>query len=160
MSEIRIKRAEREDVDRLHSALTQLSRDLGDTHVASPDDLLRHGFSEPPAFFSLIATRQSETVGVLIASPLFSTTRGGAGLYVSDLWVAETTRGEGLGKRLLSAALELAPASWSVTFLKLAVYHDNPNAHRFYQRLGFEPREGETVFDLRGAELTNLRNSS
>lgn len=160
MSGIRIKRAEREDVDRLHSALTQLSRDLGDTHVASPDDLLRHGFSQPPAFFSLIAIRQSETVGVLIASPLFSTTRGGAGLYISDLWVAETTRGEGLGKRLLAAALELAPASWSVTFLKLAVYHDNPNAHRFYQRLGFEPREGETVFDLRGAELTNLRNSS
>ncbi|WP_299819089.1 GNAT family N-acetyltransferase [uncultured Roseibium sp.] len=160
MSAIEIRRAERGDAERLHRALTQLSRDLGDTHAADLDILLRHGFSEPPAFFALIATRQTDTVGALLASPLFSTTRAGAGLYVSDLWVAEDTRGSGLGRQLLAAALDLAPATWTVTFLKLAVYHDNPDASRFYERLGFEPREGETVFDLRGPALTKLRNRS
>ncbi|POF30399.1 GNAT family N-acetyltransferase [Roseibium marinum] len=160
MNGITIKRAERDDVERLHGALQLLSKDLGDTHAADRDDLLRHGFCEPPAFFALIATRQTETVGALLASPLFSTTRAGAGLYVSDLWVAENTRGSGLGRRLLAAALEQAPANWTVTFLKLAVYHDNPDASRFYERLGFEPRGGETVFDLRGPALTKLRNSS
>lgn len=160
MNEIRIKRAEREDAERLHGALLRLSRDLGDRHVASVDDLLRHGFSEPPAFVALIATRQTDVVGALLVSPLFSTTRGGAGLYVSDLWVAGPERGAGLGKRLLASVLEYAPQNWTVTFVRLAVYHDTPKARRFYTRLGFKPREGETVFDLRGAALTNLRNCS
>lgn len=160
MDTITIRRAGRGDADRLHGALKNLSEDLGDTHAAGVDDLVRHGFSQTPAFFALIATRKADTVGALMASPVFSTARGGAGLYVSDLWVAEDTRGAGLGPRLLAAALDHAPASWTVTFLKLAVYHDNPAAGRFYERLGFEPRGGETVFDLSGPALTNLRNRS
>jgi len=154
---ITIARAKREDTARLHAALSRLSADLGDDHAAGADDLLRHGFSEPPAYFALLATRKGETLGALLASPVFSTTRGGAGLYVSDLWVAEEARGAGLGRRLLSAALDLAPDSWTVTFLKLAVYHDNPDAHRFYERLGFLPRRDETVLDLLGPALANLR---
>jgi ribosomal protein S18 acetylase RimI-like enzyme len=154
---IEIRRAEREDTARLHAALSRLSADLGDNHEASADDLLRHGFSEPPAYFALLATRSGETVGALLASPVFSTTRGGAGLYVSDLWVAEQARGAGLGRRLLAAALDLAPDTWTVTFLKLAVYHDNPDARRFYERLGFVARRDETVLDLQGPALANLR---
>ncbi|MEP3047465.1 MAG: N-acetyltransferase [Roseibium sp.] len=158
MDGTKIKRIEREDVPRLHGALQQLSTDLDDSHSASAKYLLVHGFSNPPAFVALLATKKSETLGALMASPLFSTTRGGAGLYVSDLWVAERARGEGLGKRLLAATLEYVPESWTVTFIKLAVYHDNPDAGRFYKRLGFEPRDGETVFDLRGSALDNLRD--
>lgn len=157
MGEILIKRAERQDADRLHLALKRLSADMGDMHATGPDSLIRHGFSQTPAFFGLLALRDEQTVGALIASPVFSTTRGGAGLYVSDLWVAEEARGAGLGPKLLAAALEHAPESWTITFLKLAVYHDNPDARRFYERLGFEPREDETVLDLKGPALDNLR---
>lgn len=160
MDGIEITRVLREDAGRLHWALSCLSRDLGDRHVTGPDDLLRHGFSDPPAFLALLASRNDETVGALVASPVFSTTRGGVGLYVSDLWVAENARGAGLGKRLLAAAPELAPDDWTVTFLKLAVYHDNPGARRLYERLGFEPRGNETVFDLQGPALANLRKRS
>ncbi len=159
MSEIEIRRAERADADRLHEALRQLSRDLDDTHVAGLDELLRHGFSGTPAFIALLAIRETDgrTLGVLLASPVFSTTRGGTGLYISDLWVDGAVRGERLGQRLLAASLDLAPESWSPVFLKLAVYDDNPDARRFYERLGFEAREGETVFDLKGTALDKLR---
>ncbi|WP_428675171.1 N-acetyltransferase family protein [Roseibium sp.] len=159
MSDIEIRRADAADAERLHAALCQLSTDLNDTHMASLDDMLRHGFSGEPAFFALLAIRKSDdrTVGALLASPVFSTTRGGAGLYVSDLWVDSHVRGAGLGQRLLAAAVDLAPENWSVTFVKLAVYHDNPDAQRFYERLGFKPRKDETVFDLMGPELENLR---
>ncbi|XHC10442.1 N-acetyltransferase [Labrenzia sp. ac12] len=162
MSNITIRRAERADAERLHAALLQLSADMGDTHVAGLDDVIRHGFSETPAFFALLAIRSSDdrTLGVLQASPVFSTTRGGTGLFVSDLWVDGEARGEGLGQRLLAASLNLAPDSWTPIFLKLAVYHDNPDARRFYERLGFAPREGETVFDLRAPALDKLRDRS
>jgi len=159
MGNIYIKRAERSDAEMLHEALTLLSKDLGDTHAAGLDDLVRHGFSETPAFFALIASRQAESraVGALLASPVFSTARGGAGLYISDLWVAEDARGAGLGQQLLAAAIEHAPSAWTVIFLKLSVYHDNPEARRFYERLGFQARENETVFDLQKSALKNLR---
>jgi ribosomal protein S18 acetylase RimI-like enzyme len=162
MSGITIRRAERDDAERLHEALLQLSADMGDAHVAGLDDVIRHGFSEAPAFFALLAERNADgrTLGVLQASPVFSTTRGGTGLYVSDLWVDGEARGEGLGRRLLAASLDLAPESWTPVFLKLAVYHDNPDARRFYERLGFTPREGETVFDLRAPALEKLRDRS
>ncbi|GAB2185521.1 N-acetyltransferase family protein [Roseibium sp. LAB1] len=162
MSGITIRRAERADAERLHTALLQLSADMADTHVAGLDDVIHHGFMEAPAFFALLAIRNSDdrTLGVLQASPVFSTTRGGTGLYVSDLWVDGEARGEGLGQRLLAASLDLAPESWTPVFLKLAVYHDNPDARRFYERLGFQPRTNETVFDLRGPALTKLRDRS
>jgi len=144
-------------VDRLHHALTRLSAEMGDVHAAGLDSLLEHGFSRMPAFFALLAIREKETVGALVASPVFSTTRGGVGLFVSDLWVAKAVRGAGLGPRLLATALTHAPGTRTVSFLKLAVYHDNPDARRFYQRLGFEPRQDETVFDLKGPALDNLR---
>ncbi|MHA7774123.1 GNAT family N-acetyltransferase [Roseibium sp. M-1] len=159
MSGISIRRAERNDAERVHAALRQLSADMGDTHAASLDDVIRHGFSETPAFIALLAIREADdlTLGVLQASPVFSTTRGGTGLYVSDLWVDGAARGEGLGQRLLAASLELAPASWKPVFLRLAVYGGNPAARRFYERLGFEARQNETVFDLTRPALDTLR---
>ena len=162
MSGITIRRADRNDAERVHAALSQLSADMGDTHVANLDDVIRHGFSETPAFIALLATRDADgrTLGVLQASPVFSTTRGGTGLYISDLWVDTAARGEGLGQRLLAASLELAPVNWKPVFLRLAVYGDNPDARRFYERLGFEARRNETVFDLTQPALDTLRSRS
>jgi ribosomal protein S18 acetylase RimI-like enzyme len=135
---------------------------MGDTHVASLEDVIRHGFSETPAFFALVAIRQSDerTLGILQASPVFSTTRGGTGLYISDLWVDSAARGEGLGRKLLASSLQLAPESWKPVFLRLAVYGDNQDARRFYERLGFEARKKETVFDLTQPALDTLRKRS
>lgn len=41
-------------------------------------------------------------------SPLFATTRGMAGAYVSDLWVAEPWHGARLGQWLLAAVRDAA----------------------------------------------------
>lgn len=162
MNGITIRRAERSDAERVHAALRQLSADMGDSHAASLDDVIRHGFSELPAFMALLAIRKADgrTLGVLQASPVFSTTRGGSGLYVSDLWVDGEARGAGVGERLLAASLELAPESWRPVFLRLAVYGGNADARRFYERLGFKARENETVFDLTSPALDTLRTRS
>lgn len=159
MSHISIRLAGSADAGKLHQALLRLSEDLGDPHLASVDNILRHGFGEEPAFFALIAEEAGTgaVIGALVASPMFSTNRGGAGLYVSDLWVAASARGEGLGPKLLATALEHAPQSWSVRFLKLAVHNDNPAARSFYDRLGFEDTARETHLTLSGASLEALK---
>ncbi|WP_425087221.1 GNAT family N-acetyltransferase [Stappia sp.] len=146
---ISIRQASEADARRFNDALARLSSDLGDPHGTQPEDLLRHGFGTLPIFSGLLAeTEDSAVVGALLSSPMFSTVSGAAGLYVSDLWVCETMRGRGLGRRLLAAAIEMAPADWNVRFLKLAVYDVTPRARAFYDRLGFAATTGETVMRL------------
>ncbi|MDJ0932674.1 MAG: GNAT family N-acetyltransferase [Breoghania sp.] len=94
-----------------------------------------------------------------MASPLFSTTNAGVGLYVTDLWVAAATRGYELGRRLLAAALEEADKEWTVRFLELAVYQDNAKARTFYDRLGFSQFADEIFLTLKGPALENLRKT-
>lgn len=146
---ISIRLASRTDAGRLNDALAQLSHDLGDPHGTRPEDLVRHGFGTSPILRGLLAeTDAGAVVGALVYSPVFSTVSGGAGLYVSDLWVSGAARGAGLGPRLLAAAIRTAPAEWNLKFLKLSVYDDNPRARAFYDRLGFTPMAGETVMRL------------
>jgi ribosomal protein S18 acetylase RimI-like enzyme len=162
MNGVLIRKATASDAERLNTALENLSRDLGDSHFATADDLVRHGFGAVPAFFALVAGQHDNGAlrGALIASPVFSTSLGGAGLYVSDLWVSDTARGQGLGPRLLQAAIAEAPADWTIRFLKLAVHNHNNAARRFYERLGFEDLPDETVLALKGDALETLRNQS
>jgi uncharacterized protein (DUF849 family) len=95
-------------------------------------------------------------LGAALFSPVFSTVRGGAGAYVSDLWVAPEARGQALGTALLAAVAERTRSDWNASFIKLISYSDNDEALRFYARLGFAPLRGETGLTLSGAPLAAL----
>jgi GNAT superfamily N-acetyltransferase len=152
-----IRRAGRGDVEALDAGLRALSAALGDAHRATAADLLRDGFGPRPAFAALIAETQGLLpAGVALFSPLYSTTRGGAGAYVSDLWVAEALRGAGLGARLLAAARDEAAALWGARFLRLGVYARTPRARAFYDRLGFAESPDERYLTLAGPALDAL----
>ncbi len=140
------------DVTLLHQALTQLSHDLGDTHMASVSALEAAGFGAMPAWRALLALQNGAPVGALLASPLFSTTRGGLGLFVSDLWVDAGLRNQRLGQRLLAQALR----EWSPVFVKLSVYAGNDAAQGFYTRAGFDAQD-DTNMILQGAALDRLK---
>ncbi|MGO4907427.1 GNAT family N-acetyltransferase [Pseudorhodobacter sp. W20_MBD10_FR17] len=152
MTDIAIAQVTCDDVDLLHQALTQLSRDLGDTHMASVSALEAAGFGASPAWRALLARRGDVPVGALLASPLFSTTRGGLGLFVSDLWVDAGMRGQGLGQQLLGYALR----EWAPVFVKLSVYETNLDGHVFYTRTGFTAQD-DTNMILHGAALERLK---
>ncbi len=156
MGRFLIRLAERQDAPRLNAALRKLSETMGDTHKA--EDLLVEsaGFGDTPAFYALIAERQGEFIGFAVYSPLFSTTRGRAGAYVSDLWVDAPARGQRLGVRLLAAVRDRAQAQWGAGFLRLAVYDDNPRAVSFYAGLGFVTATAETSMTLEGAALAAI----
>jgi ribosomal protein S18 acetylase RimI-like enzyme len=158
---ISIRRAGAEDAERLNAALVALSEVLGDTHVADAGALLRHGFNDVPAFSALIAeTQAGELRGALLSSPVFSTTYGGAGVYVSDLWVSDDARGQGLGRRLLAAAIEMAPESWDVRFLKLAVYDDNPRARPSTTGWALKTTRARRSFDLAKTDFDRLTDET
>jgi len=155
VQDIAINVVTRSQVPLLHGALMRLSADLGDDHTATTAQLEDEGFGPCPAYRALLALHGDAPLGVLVCSPIFSTTRGGRGLYVTDLWVSPSARGRSLGTRLLTTAAQL----WHAQFLKLAVYTDNPAAQRFYDRIGFTAQTGETAMILHGAALLRLKGS-
>jgi len=159
MDTITIRQARAADAERLNEALRHLSTHIGDTHMATADMVREHGFGPHPTFRGLLAESDGEVVGATIYSPLFSTAFGGAGVYVSDLWVAASTRGAGLGRRLLAAVADDARATWGAIFLKLTVYDTNADARAFYDRLEFQTAEGETVLRLDETGLAALKTT-
>ena len=160
MAEARIRTAGRSDAARLNDALFKLSADLGDRHLATDEAIADACSGDGRAFCAVIAETGEDVVGAALYSPVFSTRRGAAGLYVSDLWVASHRRGDRLGKRLLQAAARDAGARWGARFLRLAVYHDNIKARRFYERMGFTEMVEERVMVLDRPEFDNLKDEA
>lgn len=153
---MRIRAATAEDMARLNAAMRALSQALGDPHRATDEDLRRAGFGPHPAFHALLAEEGAALIGAAIFSPTFSTVRGMAGAYVSDLWVAEGHRGRRLGAGLLAAIRDRGRALWGAGYLRVPVYNDNARAQAFYGRLGFAPSDHETIVVLDGAALADL----
>ncbi len=160
MDDIAIATVTRENLALLETALQHLAVDLNDTYAADLATLAAAVCDPAGSCIARLATCAGDPVGAVLASPVFSTMRGGAGLYVSDLWVARSARGKGLARRLLAGIL-LDGARWNAgRFLKLAVYGDNPQARAAYDRLGFDVLADDINMILTGAPLEKLKEKS
>lgn len=146
------------DMAALHAALTQLSADLGDRHGATMAALAAACSGPHPAAYGFLAGDGPE--GAALAAPLFSTTRGAAGLYVSDLWVAPAARGTGLGRRILAHVARFGADRWGATFIRLSAYGENAGALAFYDRLGFAETPRDRWLVLAGAAMDRLKEGS
>ena len=157
MTSITIRPAETTDAAKLNAALRELSNDLKDTHLASDADVEIAGFGESPCFSALLAEAHSDVVGVVMFSPLYSTTRGAPGVFVSDLWVSKSQRGAGIARNLLVAVCESAADKWGAAFLRLNVYRHNDSAIAAYEKIGFDTDLHEAVMTLNLCEFNTLR---
>lgn len=157
MDDLVIRIAGKDDVSRLNAALSRLSAEIGDEHHASDAELERAGFGASPAFRALIAESAGAIIGLAVYSPVFSTVRACAGVYISDLWVHDAARGLQLGRRLVLQAAADGKDVWNANYVKLVVYQDNEGARRFYERLGFTNDPEEILLTLDGRGLDTLR---
>ncbi|WP_245306291.1 GNAT family N-acetyltransferase [Roseovarius aestuariivivens] len=157
MAQTQIRPVEHRDLEALEAALRALGHDLGDPYRAGRDCLGQALFGATPSAFAQIAGDGPQLRGAVLFSPVFSTMRGGAGLYVSDLWVEAAARGSGLGRALLQSAVARADSLWNAGFLRLAVYGQNTRARQVYDALGFTPVAGETVMLLAGEAFQQMR---
>jgi len=105
--------------------------------AATEEDLRRHGFGEHPRFEAVLAFLDGEPAGVALFYPRFSTWVGRPCLYLEDLYVCESARRHGVGRRLLTRLAAIAvERGWGR--IDFSVLHWNP-ARAFYERLGFTP---------------------
>lgn len=138
---------------RLIRALAAYENMLDQAHITEAD-VLRDGFGAQPCFECLLAEVGGDAVGLAIHRPSYSTFDGRPGLYVEDLFVSDSARGLGIGRRLMTRLAAIAQAR-GCSRMSLAVLHWNP-ARAFYGRLGFTQVEDWLPYQLSGDALARL----
>ncbi|OSQ51072.1 GNAT family N-acetyltransferase [Marivita geojedonensis] len=156
MARLAFRSPSKDDVALLSNALASLARDLGDPFLASETSLRQALFGPCPSARARLAERGNRVVGVVLFSPVYSTAQGGAGVYVSDVWVASDLRGENIGRDLLRDAAQRGAELWDARFMRLVVHDDNARAALFYSRLGFAPIDGQSTLALTGLGFQTL----
>lgn len=142
----------------LEGALRTLSADIAEDYTTDSAALMQAVLGAQPSAYGLLAMQGGQTFGAALYSPNFSTVRGAAGVYVSDLWVSGAARGQGLGAGLLAQVARDGAARWGANWLRLAAYHHSHDALRFYARLGFTPADGQQELRLDPLGVAKLIN--
>lgn len=160
MSKPVIRMAERADAGTILRLVQELAafEELLDEAQASEDDILRDGFGPRPRFECLLAEIEGDAVGFALFFHNYSTFTGRAGIYLEDLYVAESARGLGLGRALMVHLAKLALERGCARF-ELGVLHWNP-ARAFYDRLGFKHMDNWLPYRVDGPRLERLAAGS
>jgi GNAT superfamily N-acetyltransferase len=141
--------------------IVQLIRELAEYErapqeaVATPEDILRDGFSERPKFRILIAEWSGQPAGFALFFNNYSTWRGRPGLFLEDLFVRPEFRKKGIGKSLLVKLARIAVAEGCGRF-EWQVLQWNAPAIDFYQSLGAQIMKEWLTMRVTGAALSKL----
>jgi len=146
-----IRKATPDDAETLQDLILELAAYEKLLDEAEPSvDLLREHLSEEAltGCEALMAeTERGTAVGFALFFHNYSTFLTNAGLYVEDLFVKSTYRGEGIGFALLQRCAEIAEAR-GCRRMDWAVLDWNEEAIDFYDDLGAEPLEDWTLMRL------------
>ena len=142
-------------------ALVQLVRDLAEYERAPEEAVATEAqlhdvlFGPQAAVFCDVAEVEGEVVGMAVWFLSFSTWLGRHGIYLEDLYVTPSRRGEGHGKALL-ATLARRCVERGYGRLEWSVLDWNTPAIDFYVGLGAVGMDGWTVHRLAGEPLADL----
>jgi GNAT superfamily N-acetyltransferase len=141
--------------------IVQLIRELAEYErapqeaVATPEDIMRDGFSTRPKFRVLIAEWSGQPAGFALFFNNYSTWRGRPGLFLEDLFVRPQFRKKGIGKSLLAHLARIAVDEGCGRF-EWQVLDWNTPAIEFYQSLGARVMKGWLTMRVTGAALSKL----
>jgi GNAT superfamily N-acetyltransferase len=147
----------RADVPTIAELIRGLARYEGlEAEVTMTDERLESALFGPrPYAETLIAESEGQAVGFALFFHSFSTFLAQPGIYLEDLFVVESHRGQGIGRSLLAKLAEIA-VERECGRLEWSVLDWNKDAIGFYERLGARPNSGWTVYRLIGDALTKL----
>ena len=124
-----------------------LSRDFyasAATDHPVPESHFQRTFAEcvagsPLACGWMIENGNGQPVGYMLASLTWSNEFGGRVAWLEELWLAESARGNGLGRRVFEAVLKELAEKEKVAGFRLEVAPANKGVASLYQKLGFTP---------------------
>lgn len=144
---LRIRQAGRADRDVVHALLTA---QMLEHHLPAEPDRIGRGldaaFRSGSAAWLLLAEREDQAVGVLLANQLVSVEKGGETLWIEELYVAPAARRTGVARAILSHARDEARHRGLRAF-DLEVVPAQAAAFALYRSLGFRdvPRQRMTL---------------
>ncbi len=158
--DISIRIATVDDAGTIHRAVLGIAETMDERHrvVGTPGDIARHGFGERPAFEALIAEAGTQTAGVCIFFPSFSTYRGQPGAYVLDLFVDPDWRRRGVAAGLLQRVAAIT-RSRGGAYIRLSVDAANHAAQAFYVSLGIVLASEERIHAAHGEAFVALADA-
>ena len=127
--------------------------------VATPEDIVRDGFSAAPKFRVLIAEWSGQPAGFALFFSNYSTWRGRPGLFLEDLFVRPQFRKRGIGQSLLRRLAKLAVDEGCGRF-EWQVLDWNTPAIEFYHSLGARVLKEWRTMRVAGAALSKLASLS
>lgn len=107
MNQYTIRTAKKEDCEQLLGLIKELAiyEKEPDAVTVSLEHFIESGFGEKPVWGAFVAEFEGEIVGMSLYYIRYSTWKGQR-LYLEDLIVTESFRGQGLGKELFEKTIE------------------------------------------------------
>jgi GNAT superfamily N-acetyltransferase len=122
---------------------------------ATEEQLSEALFGARPAAEALIAERDGEALGYALFFPTFSSFLASTGVWLEDLFVRPSNRGEGVGRALLSAVAACVRERGGER-LEWAALDWNELALGFYRRIGAQTMGEWITHRLAGEALSDL----
>ena len=137
---MRVRLAERGDVDRLLELMRGLARfeEYIDEFAVTRESVLEHGFGEGRLFTAFVAEEDDDLVGMAVVYTIPWTYTLRPKVVLKELFVVEAARNLGAGKALMAAVVSHA-RSIDAAELIWTVMEGNREAEGFYRSLGASP---------------------
>lgn len=119
------------------------------------EKLEKHLFGKAPKAEALIGEFEGEAIAFVAFFYTFSTFQGEIGLYIEDLYVRPVFRGKGFGRKILSYLADLAKKRFCKR-IEWSMVDWEQKTIDFYERLGAEAMEDQTVYRFSGTALADL----
>lgn len=164
MPSIRIRPATAADIPLILALIKELAEYEREPQaaVATAEQLHDHLFAPrkpgQAACESLIGELDGVPAGFALYFMNFSTWLGKSGIYLEDLYVRQSVRGQGLGKALLVELARIAHAR-GCPRMEWAVLDWNTPAMDFYKSIGANPMSEWTTWRLKGEAIAKLASA-
>ena len=138
---INVRSARREDANAIARMARALSvSDSGRGSRFSAAAFLRDGFSDPPAFYTLVAEHNGVPAGYAVYYWGYDTDSATRGIYLADLYVDEISRRGGVGTALMTDMARHIRDQGG-RWLFWSVLKRNKVARKFYRHLAPELKD-------------------
>lgn len=135
---IKIRKAEESDSEKIWTLMKQLAvfEKYIDSFAITPEIVRESGFRKnPPDFYCIVAEDNEKIAGMLVYYFLPYTAQNRPAIYMKELFVDESYRGQKIGEQLMNA-LRNEAALHNCRQIKWTVAPWNEAGQKFYERLG------------------------
>ena len=137
---MRVRSAEKRDVDRLLELMRGLARfeEYIDDFAVTRESVLEHGFGDGRLFTAFVAEQDDDLVGMAVVYTIPWTYTLRPKVVLKELFVEEEARNGGAGKALMAAVISHAESIGAAELI-WTVMDGNREAEGFYRSLGASP---------------------